>query len=360
MATRFCSRSVDLIHGHLQKLRFVVLVLEQTPRHSSLGFQMEFNIKNVGDLSALINVAKEDYSLEFKAGSSIDNLDSTDGKVANAAKLELIKDVTGMAHAAGGRIVYGVATKEIQGESVANSMAPVTINKITSDRLTSIISSNTEPQFSAFTINVMFDPSNAANKYVVIEVEQARTAHQSKIDKRYYRRINSIVQAMHDFEIREVMNRYTAALVAVRIDLEARQRSEGEHLTSLKPILENIGARSAKQWELVIDFPSEVPELQNAVLSHYLQEILHPKPKNGMRRFRFTSESRFGEKALSIMPGQILDLGPYLVIGEICVRINRAIWLQLSQSRPSIQWTLYVEDAQVRVGSVPFETWCEF
>ena len=82
------------------------------------------------ELSALIaSRAQESQGLEFKRAASLRRTDSGPSEIA--------KDVTAMANAVGGRIVYGITeVRTPEGLTVASAVNPIVDATITRERLT--------------------------------------------------------------------------------------------------------------------------------------------------------------------------------------------------------------------------------
>jgi predicted HTH transcriptional regulator len=65
------------------------------------------------EILMLINTeAQESATLEFKAGDALDR--------SGGGPRELVKDITGMANGAGGRLIYGIGERKVEGRTVAD------------------------------------------------------------------------------------------------------------------------------------------------------------------------------------------------------------------------------------------------
>lgn len=89
------------------------------------------------DIENLVSTqASETPSLEFKHGDSLSR--------GGGRETELIKDITAMGNAAGGRIIYGIAeARAASGESIAGAIAPVVDPATTTDWIHQLIAANT-------------------------------------------------------------------------------------------------------------------------------------------------------------------------------------------------------------------------
>ncbi|MDN7745915.1 ATP-binding protein [Burkholderia multivorans] len=145
--------------------------------------------ETLDQIEALLGT-EEGISMEFKSGLTLNDLN-------NGTRSELVKDVTALANAAGGTIIYGIAEQRTaDGRSVADRLDPVVNQRITEDQLTMIIVSNTDPPLRGLNIRTVLVAPNS--RVIVIDVEQADTAHQNRLDRRYYQRVGAISEPMYD------------------------------------------------------------------------------------------------------------------------------------------------------------------
>jgi hypothetical protein len=149
------------------------------------------------DLQSLIDTgAEEGASLEFKASAALNNNPRN--------KAEMVKDVSALANAAGGIIVYGV---EEDARGVAKAVDEGAPAGTTVEWIEQVLSSNIEPQVSGLSVHAV--PIQGGRSAFVIDVPKAtvRAPHQSRIDQRYYRRWGRTTQRMFDHEVRDLMRR---------------------------------------------------------------------------------------------------------------------------------------------------------
>ncbi len=142
------------------------------------------------------NSVEESTELEYKRSFAKANL---------KWKEELAKDISAMANANGGILIYGIAEKAISnGCSIPDFMTPIASTDMTKDQLTQLLSSNISPKIPSIDIHVL--QKDDGNIFVV-SVPKSTTAHQNKINHLYHIRRNATVEVMEDYEIRDVMNR---------------------------------------------------------------------------------------------------------------------------------------------------------
>ena len=169
----------------------------------------------IEDLQSLIdNEIEESTVLEYKSSFSLDK----ENKENKKWKVELAKDVSAMANAIGGIIIYGIGEKEISKDhKVADELVPISYTEMSKERLSQLLSANIQPIIDNIEIKVI--PNDANSGFFIVQIPQSNTAHQNRLNHLYYKRRNSTVEVMEDYEIRDVMNRSKHPLVGVDITL---------------------------------------------------------------------------------------------------------------------------------------------
>lgn len=166
--------------------------------------------KSIADLQSLIdNEIEESTELEYKSSFAMEN---------PKWKEELAKDVSAMANANGGIIIYGIREKEGgNGHSVPSEVLPISYKDMSKDKLSQLLSSNIRPIVENVEITVVpFDDNSGC---FIVEIPQSSTAHQNKLTHLYYIRRNATVEVMEDYEIRDVMNRSKHPVVGIEFEL---------------------------------------------------------------------------------------------------------------------------------------------
>lgn len=169
----------------------------------------------IEDLQSLIdNEIEESTVLEYKRSFRFDK----ENKENQKWRMELAKDVSAMANAIGGTIIYGIDENEISKDhKVASELVPIPYKEMSKERLSQILSSNIQPIIDNIEIRIIHNDANSG--FFIVQIPQSNTAHQNRIDHRYYKRRNATVESMEDYEIRDVMNRSKHPLVGVDITL---------------------------------------------------------------------------------------------------------------------------------------------
>jgi len=170
-------------------------------------------INNITDLQILIsNQVEENLHLDYKAADALLN---TDGK-----KKEISKDVSAFANSDGGVIIYGVKEfPEPTKKHLPQAIDPVDRNSITKEWLEQVINSNISPRPDALTIIPIPISSSPNGVVYVVTIKKSNTAHQAA-DLRYYKRYNFESVPMHDFEVRDIMNRNKFPKIELSFDIE--------------------------------------------------------------------------------------------------------------------------------------------
>lgn len=159
-------------------------------------------LETKADLEALIAEGeRESLTLEFKAGPAI----------ANEKKGEIGKDVSAMANAAGGQIIYGIKERE----HVAAEIQPVDSQRFNHEWLEKVIRNNISPAVEGVSIRMINVGPGTSDVAFVVSVPAATklAPHQAKVDLKYYRRHNFMADPMADYEIREAMRRVVTPLL---------------------------------------------------------------------------------------------------------------------------------------------------
>lgn len=156
--------------------------------------------KSIADLNQMIaDGVEENISLDYKAADALQN---TDGK-----KKEIAKDVSAMANAAGGVIIYGIKEFDTADKKhLPEKITPVNRQNFSKEQLEQLINNNISPKIEGLIIHPI-QLLNPDEVVYVIEIPQSDTAHQNTKDQRYYRRYNFESVPMLDYEIRDIMNR---------------------------------------------------------------------------------------------------------------------------------------------------------
>lgn len=205
-----------------------------------------YTFNNITDLQALIENAVDEHSeLEYKLCFGDTDEECKNGvkrpccgKKKKDWKAEFVKDVSGMANANGGHIIYGIREeKDEQGRRIPKQLEPISPRTVDCDQLTRILTQHIRPALDV-TVSYLPDPQKEGG-YFVIKVPKGSTAHQNLYDKCYYRRHNATVEAMEDHEIRDVMNRVKEPVIDLEFSIVktvTHRKRSSQYLAGVKVV----------------------------------------------------------------------------------------------------------------------------
>ena len=310
--------------------------------------------------SLVDNQVQESLYLELKRGDAL--------SPQNNSKTEMIKDVTALAHASGGHLVYGIEEEPVNDIPAAVRLRPVTDKKLNKDWVTKVITDNTSPSLTDFEV---FEFPVDGGRVLVIKVEEASTAHQNLLDYRYHQRVNTVSRFMADFQIRDLMSRRSSPSCEVRVRLERITINRDNHVYRLRVELLNTGMVSMEKWWISIDVPKEclagLTYPQSELRTHpRFGKVVREVDKGGFDFIRFSwgdpSSMAIATFSTQTVTGFRAEqrLAPHSSPSPIVVEFNDRIFRSLVHRAPELQWTLYTNHGQPVSGSVPFEQWCNF
>jgi hypothetical protein len=226
--------------------------------------------KTKKDLENLIkNKIEEGSELEYKSSGALEKSDK--------AKSEIAKDVSAMANAVGGLIIYGIK----ESGHVPREITPIDRNKFSKEWLEQVINSGIGPKIEGLKI-ISISVNDEDGSAYVVEIPQGNTAHQNNVDCKYYRRYNFEAVPMKDYEIRDVMNRAKHPIVELEFEIEIAIHVVGFSgdgiLRKCKNILKvrpyNNGNSYAKFINYFVELPHEIidPTQNVKIISESLVE----------------------------------------------------------------------------------------
>ncbi len=161
------------------------------------------------DLNTLVSAqTPESLSLEFKASAALEKSDKK--------RAELSKDISGMANAAGGVMLFGIVEHQHthHADRLDDGSDPT---EIPPEWIEQVANSNIHPKIEGLAVT-MVPLSSQVNSRVayVLLVPQSHTAHMAS-DHRYYKRTGKTVQPMEDYEVRDVMARGSTPILQLAV-----------------------------------------------------------------------------------------------------------------------------------------------
>ena len=298
---------------------------------------------------------QESQRIEYKAAEAL-------GK-SDPRKIQITKDVSAMANAAGGIIIYGMREHDApEKRHLPEKLDGIDRTIFTREWLDQVIN-GVEPRINGLVIHpVELDIGHNLTAYVV-EIPQSSTAHQAR-DYRYYRRYNFECLRMHDHEVRDVMNRATTPSVDVRFAYATIGAVSGAlHEYRLAVVITNQGVQVVNHYKLEFTFPNIDLLLsqsggwislgsQDEAVSQYLQiehnDSVEITEKGLEIHIKYRSENVLfpaDEEDLSQAIGckYYVDTGVYHRRWEM-----------------SLKWTVYADHMPPKSGEVPFSDLMKF
>ena len=212
---------------------------------------------------------EESLTLDYKSGEALHK--------ENGRNSEIAKDVSAMANAAGGIIIYGISEHtrpELQHRPAG--FAPVDRRVCSKETLEQVISSNIQPRISGIKIFPVTLPGSPRHVVYVVSIPQSDTVHQVVKTKRYYKRFNFESVPMEDYEIRDVLNRTAHPLVEPRIGHMEVEPTNGGQRWRVPIFAKNHAILVAKDTAVTVEFLDARPE--NDVEAEKFQIKTQPKP----------------------------------------------------------------------------------
>lgn len=200
---------------------------------------------------------EESSMLEYKAA---DSLGRTDNK-----KRDITKDVSALANAAGGILIYGIREhSEAERRHLPAALDPVDQSQFSKEWLDQIISL-IQPRISGLLIIPIHVGPTLSDYCYIVEVPQSSTAHQA-LDRRYYKRRNFESTSMEDYEIRDVMNRRKHPMLTAAIRIISHWPDKDSRIAIR---VENTSRVMARYFSVVVHMPLKISS-----------GMIHPKDAN--------------------------------------------------------------------------------
>jgi len=199
-------------------------------------------IKDLNDIQRLIdNAVEESTEMEYKGSFAKDK---------TRLRADIAKDISAMANANGGMIIYGLSEKSIsKGHSVPEKITPILTTRMSKDQLSQIISSNISPHIK--NVEIEYIPYNDESGFFVVSIPKSCTAHQNLTNHLYHIRRNATIEIMEDYEIRDVMNRQTNPPLSIEgCGLYKVQESEKKAVYEFMAKIQNDGYSVCEIYKL--------------------------------------------------------------------------------------------------------------
>lgn len=309
----------------------------------------------IADIERMIaNEEPEGQYLDYKDGASLMNTDKK--------KKDLVKDVTGLANAGGGRIIYGVCEKKGGKTGVPGDFSPVTNTETTRDWIYSVLQSRSSPPYSDFEIEELEAPGGG--RVVVLTVQPGSTALQNMDDYRYYQRAGSQTTPMLDFQIRDVMNRRSKPELSVHVGT-SKDPFDPKHPFQVVVEIKNVGIITLENWRLEIVVPSnslswKIPASADSdqPYFHDYVEVRLLYPIWGVSVICLSDPLPSGRR-MTLHPHQTARF-PSLKpdVPAFYLTVDAEQFEALQRQNFAITWQLFMPNTAPLSGSLPFTEWC--
>lgn len=248
-------------------------------------------IRTLEDIQLLIDrQVEESTTLEYKRCFA---------KEKDRLREDIAKDISAMANANGGTIIYGLKEKPLSGgNSIPEGLNP--ISGISKDQITQIISSTISPKIEDIEITFIPVESDGSGLFVV-KIPKGKTAHQNLRTHQYHKRRNATIDVLEDHEIRDIMNRQASApLIIEGCALVRTKCVNGKTYFSFMAKVQNIGYSVCELYKLNI-YINKIPKYCDY---KFPNQTDYSYTALDYRRLKISCKSRE-----PIFSGEILEMG---------------------------------------------------
>jgi hypothetical protein len=222
--------------------------------------------------------AEESIHIEFKAGEALGRSDSR--------KKEISKDVSSMANADGGIIIYGIA----EHNHKAGGYAYVDGNEYSKEWLEQVINSKIKRRIPELSIDVVRIQNKISQSVYIVRIPRSAEAPHMASDGRYYKRFNFESVQMAEYEVRDLFNRVSQTQLKL-LPVEFR----GEVLE------ENDAGIQVYRLHLVLDVQNVSRTIETVYKTIIrLPYALYNDSKNGQVIERYFRKEQRGKAVLNI------------------------------------------------------------
>lgn len=235
---------------------------------------------SIEDIERLIkDKTEESLNLEFKSSGALAKNDKS--------KTEISKDISAMANANGGIIVYGINEKE----HVAKEIPFINGNEFTKEWFEQVIGDNIHPKVDMIIHPIRQNDDISKSIYVIEIPESEDSPHMAK-DNRYYERYNFKIQPMEEYKVRRLYHQ--AQKTKLRItDVFTIPLKGYQKYIEFNIRIKNIGNRLERFYKLIIDAPVNqfiFPDVSENVQSDKLSSFTNYSKENRTMTFSFSKQ----------------------------------------------------------------------
>lgn len=221
---------------------------------------------------------EESLTLEYKSAEALDKSDYK--------KKEITKDVSAMANAVGGLLIYGIREfGELDKRHLPEKIMPIDRTEFPREWVEQIINA-IRPRIDSIVIHSVNLSSGENDTAYIIEIPQSNTAHQAS-DHRYYKRFNFQSVPMEDYEVRDVMFREQTPSITLNFLIEITESSQNLVIQA-----RNVGSAFAQYVACLLDVPTILMhEIRNKISltdggKYYRQRLFNLNQEFGDENFK--------------------------------------------------------------------------
>lgn len=289
-------------------------------------------LHSIDQIQALVDASeRESDVLEYKSATALFD---------NRAKDEIAKDISGLANAGGGLVVYGVSTDQ-NDKSMPNVIEGLHLTNIeTFDR---VVNSKIRPPIKGIRKKLL--PANQPRVMVIYVPGSDNPPHQSLADHKYYRRAGIESRPMEHDLIAMYFGRRQGPILKLKFQrLSELQISHGQQPITdplkLRVLVENSGRRIARHLQIILLLPSppHVPSLNVTSGTHTNISQLYQ-----------------GKYALQhINDIGVIHPGAATSILEVTFSVTKD-FVEGHHSDPFIEWTVLADEMEAKSGSMSLD-----
>ncbi len=272
---------------------------------------------------------EESLTLEYKSGDALGRSDYQ--------KQEITKDVSAMANAAGGILIYGVSEfSPTFKKHLPEKIVPVDRAEFSREWLEQVINS-IRPRIDGILIHSVSVSSGETHVVYVVEIPQSNTAHQAG-NHRYYKRFNFQSVPMEDYEIRDVMFRENAPDILLGFLIEVTDENNWSLIIKAR----NNGSAFAQYVACLLDVPT-------VLLKEIKNKISLTDGGKFYRHRLFNLNQEFGNENFKANFPLLRSMS---MSWKIPLSENFA---ELLDKTREIKWKLYADNALPKEGKICFD-----
>ena len=283
---------------------------------------------------------EESAKLEFKSAAALGR--------SPAKKKQIAKDVSAMANAIGGLLIYGISEDpDNEKRHLPQRIDPVDRSEYSKEWLAQVIDHNIQPTIAGLVIHPVPIDNSPNNVVYAVEIPESTTAHQVTADGdlRYYKRQNFESVPMEDHEVRLVMSRGTRPNALVEFGFDVLAREVARHTNLLRVTIKSDCPIVIRHLKLQFTMPKVLfPGVPKARVSSV--RVIETRDEHYLVTY-FLPEVLF--------PGEAIDITKELALQyQVDYQIRNDLAKADHKGGPlAFSWNLFADEMPPRSGKVP-------